>query len=152
VKGRTSTVRPFLFVPEDRVAIGVGRGDMKTSTLVALGLASSPMLAFAGAPPAPAPASQQQDVVSITMKIDGVHYTLDVGAIADTPAAHDKLVDVDGWALAYETHALKNGETIFDAIAYRDDLTCHLHGMAQDGGLTLEQAKVGLNACLSLLK
>jgi len=123
---------------------------MKTSTLVALGLASSPMLAFAGAPlkTTSARASERREPVSITMQIDGVDYTLDVGASLADKAAHHT-IDVDGWALAYEAHPSQNGETIFDAIAYREDLTCHLHGTS---GLTLEQAKVGLNACLSLLK
>jgi hypothetical protein len=94
-------------------------------------------------------ASPAQTPASITMKIDGVDYTLDVGA--GVPAANDKTIDADGWALAYE-NAAQNGETIFDATASRDNLTCHLHASARANGFTLEQAKVGLNACLSLLK
>jgi hypothetical protein len=111
---------------------------MKTSTLVALGLASSPMIAFAGAAKNPG---------SITMQIDGVDYTLDIGA--GMQAANDKTIFADGWALAYE-NAAQNGETIFDATASRENVTCHLHATAN--GFTLEQAKVGLKACLSLLK
>ncbi len=121
---------------------------MKTSTLVALGLASSPMLAFA-AEALPLQTYLRALRITIDLQIDGVDYTLDVGA--GVQAANDKTIDADGWALAFE-NAAQNGETIFDATASRDNLTCPLPASARDNGFTLEQAKVGLNACLSLLQ
>jgi hypothetical protein len=61
--------------------------------------------------------------------------------------------DADGWAMVYEALDSKSGKPVYAGVAYRKaaNVVCET-GQFAESGLSLEQAKIGLGACLSIAK